>query len=470
MKKILLFLFLLAGSHFAFAQSDYNITIKIKNFPEKSLLLTSYYGDKIRIADTALAQSEGVFVFKGKEHLPGGIYMAVSPKKRKLFEFVINKNQNFTLSTDTANYSMNMKVQNSVENQLFFDYMKFNEKEYRASVDIVNKRSGVKKGSSEYNYYTKQLDSIKKLSEQHREVIMKENPGTFVASVFRAMSELENLSSEKPASEEAFYQLKSKYWKNFALNDPRLFRTPLYDKKVDTYFKFFVPTQPDSVDIAIDNTISKARGCSACVSYLVWKFTMDYQNPKYMGFDKVFVHLVDQYFDKEPIENTTPSILKLLKKRADALRPLLIGKKAPELVLLDTTGNYVGVESLPHRYTLLLFWDYKCGVCKEEMKELVPFYNKYARHYDLAVYGININPDLDEWKNAVRDRKLPWINVNATRSIKGDYTKTYDIHGTPQLFLLDKDKKILAKQFSVNQLKMILDELMKQQSTKGTKK
>ena len=46
-------------------------------------------------------------------------------------------------------------------------------------------------------------------------------------------------------------------------------------------------------------------------------------------------------------------------------------------------------------------------------------------------------------------------------SLKGDFNKLYDIHGTPQLFLLDKDKRIVAKQFSVNQLKMILDEYLR---------
>lgn len=463
MKKILLFLVLLGGSHFALAQSYYDITIKIKNFPGKSLLLTSYYGDKVRIADTALAQSPGVFVFKGKKKLPEGIYMAVSPKKKKLFEFVISKNQHFTLSTDTANYSMNMKVEHSIENQLFFEYMKFNEMQYRASMGIEKKRKALKKGSAEYNHYTKELDSLRSVAELHRTKMIKENPETFVAEVFSSMSELEKLSTEKPKTEKAFYQFKRQYWKNFALNDSRLFRTPLYNKKVDAYFRLFVPMQPDSVDQAIDQIIAKARGCSECMSYLVWKFTMDYQNPKYMGFDKVFVHLVDEYFNKEPIQNTTPSILKLLKKRANSLRPVLIGNKAPQLILLDTTGNYVGFESLPHRFTLLLFWDYKCGVCKQEMKQLVPFYNKYARHYDLAVYAININPDLDNWKKAVKERKLPWINVNGTRSMKGDFTKTYNIHGTPQFFLLDRDKKIIAKQFSVHQLKMILDEFMKQQ-------
>jgi len=134
--------------------------------------------------------------------------------------------------------------------------------------------------------------------------------------------------------------------------------------------------------------------------------------------------------------------------------------------LMDTSGQYIGFRSLHHRFVLLLFWNYKCSVCKMEIAALKPFYKQYAKKYDLEVYAININPDLANWKKAVRDRQLHWINVNGTRSIKGDYTKSYDIHGTPQFFLLNREGDIIAKDFSVNQLKMILDDYMKRYDSK----
>ncbi|MBE0649672.1 MAG: redoxin domain-containing protein [Bacteroidales bacterium] len=466
MKRLLGLTLLIMISGAAIAQKSYQIKIQLNGFKEHSLLLASYYGDKIRLVDTAKAVEPGVFVFTGDKPLTGGIYMTISPEKKKLFEFVINKNQQFALITDTANYALDMKVENSLENQLFFNYLKFSEKQYKESMAIEKKRNEFKKDDKDYKELTSEMDSLKKIASEYRDRLRQEHPKTFVAEIFRAMSETEKAGTENPKTKEAFYQLKDQYWDHFALNDPRMFRTPLYERKINIYFQDFVPMQPDSVDKAIDIVIRKAEPCTECVSFLVWKFTVEYQNPKYMGFDKVFVHMVDQYFDKESIQNTTPSILKLLKKRADELRPLLLGNKAPELVLMDTTGRYVGFESLPNRYTLLLFWDYNCGVCRQEMKELVPFYNKYAKKYDLAIYGININPDLANWKKAVKDRQLHWINVNGTRSIKGDYTKTYNIHGTPQFFLLDKNKRIIAKQFSVSQLKMILDDFTKKSDSK----
>ena len=51
---------------------------------------------------------------------------STNSKKDKLFEFLVNDTQQFNLYTDTVNYVLNMKVNGSPENKLFFDYVKHN--------------------------------------------------------------------------------------------------------------------------------------------------------------------------------------------------------------------------------------------------------------------------------------------------------------------------------------------------------
>lgn len=440
-----------------FAQESYNIQIKIIGSQDTSLLLASYYGNKIRLVDTAFTKTPGNFVFEGKKTLPGGVYMAVSPKKVKLFEFLINKNQHFSLQTDTVNISMHLKAQGSAENTVFFSYLQHSDKIYKRILALRKELVKTKKGSPAYKQLQGNIASLRKENIAKRSELIQSHPGTFVAKLFEAMEEARVPKNSYPANSLYGYRyMRQHFWGHFDLSDPRLLRSPMYDQKLKAYFKQMVPFQPDSVDQAIDKVIAMARPSKECVSYLVWYFTVEYQNPKYMGFDKVFVHMVDQYFSREPIEHTSASILKLLKDRAAAIRPLLIGNIAPELILQDTTGKFVPFYGIRKKFTLLFFWDYKCHICKRQLAELVPMYPKLVKKYNLTVYAININPDLKQWKTAVRNRRLPWINVNGTRSMKGDFTKLYDIHGTPQLFLLDKDKHIIAKQFSVNQLLKVL--------------
>ena len=85
------------------------ITITVTGNNDSTLLLASYYGEKIKLVDTAFSvKKDGNFVFESDEKLPGGIYMAVTPDKKKLFEFIISDDQNFKIITDTADYIRNM--------------------------------------------------------------------------------------------------------------------------------------------------------------------------------------------------------------------------------------------------------------------------------------------------------------------------------------------------------------------------
>lgn len=248
----------------------------------------------------------------------------------------------------------------------------------------------------------------------------------------------------------SFKYYKQHYWDYLDLSDSCLLRTPILMRKVDQYFDQLVVLHPDTVISAIDIIISEARPSQEVVGYLVWYFVSEYQNPEYMGFDKVFVHLVDEYFSKEQILNITPSILSSLQERADKIRPLLLEKEAPNLILVDTVGAYISFSAISNKYTILFFWDYDCGVCTKEIKELRRLYDE--TDFDIEVFAINTNGDLVKWKNALQEKGVPGINVNGTRSVTKDFHDLYDIYGTPVIYLLDKNKRIIAKRITADKI------------------
>ncbi len=457
MKKSLFFiLHLLAIQVFA---QQHQITVKIDGNTDSTMILANYWGDKVRRTETAKAVEPGVFVFEGDKKLPGGIYMLIDQNNDKLFEFVINENQKFTLSTAPYHYTANMKVKGSKENKLFFKYLLFNESVYKAIISLNDSLNNLDPGSKKYQRLSDEKDSLQKVLENYKKDFIRKNEGTFVAKLLKSMEEtpIPETVKNNPDSTMAYRYLKSHYWDNFDLKDSRLLRTPLYSKKVKNYFDRLVVLDVDSVIFEIDKIIALASPNQETVSYLVWYFTSKYQNPKYMGFDKVFVHLVDKYFSQTDIDYTTPSILESLQKRADKLRPLLIGKEAPNLILMDTTGEYRSFLSIPDDFTILLFWDAHCGVCKAEIKKLKKVLAENNK-YDVAVFAVNTNRNLEEWKKVIKERGMDhWINVNGTRSVTPDFHEIYDIDSTPVIYVLDKNKVIIAKKISAENIIKYLD-------------
>ena len=453
MKKTLpILLLLLVLSVGATAQKGHRIRIKIRNYPFPQLLMTAYYGDKVLLIDTADMSPEREFIFAGDSLLPQGIYMAVSPEKHKLFEYIVSDDQQFLLSSDTVDYIREMGVQGSEDNTLFYQFLQLSERLYRENQVNREKLKSLGENTTEYEKLSAQIDSANRVAVDFKLEIINKHPALLTGAIFNATRDV-IIPDEVLASGDSlapYRYMKAHYWDYLDLSDDRLLRTPILARKVDQYFRQMVPNHPDSVIRDIDRVIALSRPSREVTSWLLWHFMSIYQNPEYMGFDVVFIHLVDTYFSKEDVLNMTPSIKNSLEERAEQMRPLILGSPAPDLILIDTAGKYRSFRELSHDYIILFFWDYDCGICKKESKVLKELYAE--KPFDLEIYGICVNSDLELWKQRLVENGFQWVNVNGTRSMTEDFHDLYDTHGTPVIFILDRDYRIIAKNIAADQI------------------
>jgi peroxiredoxin/macrodomain Ter protein organizer (MatP/YcbG family) len=456
-KNILITLTLLLIYCNSFGQEGYEINVKVRGYKDSTMLLTSYFGQKIRLIDTAYAYNNGEFTFRGEKKLPGGIYMAVSANKRKLFEFIVSEDQKFSLETDTIDYVANMSFNGTKNNMVFFDYLLKNEAYFKLNKSLSQQIDSLQNNDKNADKLISKRESINLEAINSKLEVINENSDLFVSSLLNSMRELEipDTIINSADSVQRYVYYRDHFFDYIDLSDSCLLRTPIYMRKVKKYFDQLVVFNPDSVIAAIDIVIKEARPSQEVIGYLVWYFVSEYQNPKYMGFDKVFVHLVDEYFSKEDISNTTESILESLQERADKIRPILIDMPAPQLLLVDTLGTLTSFEKIQNKYTILFFWDSDCGICGKEIVELNKTYSN--SNYDIEVYAINVNGDLEKWKKAIRDKSVPGINVNGTRSATRDFHDLYDIYGTPVIYVLDGEKNIIAKRIGADKLEQFID-------------
>lgn len=81
------------------------------------------------------------------------------------------------------------------------------------------------------------------------------------------------------------------------------------------------------------------------------------------------------------------------------------------------------------------------------MKE---FYDKY-KSKGFEIMAVNIESKREPWIKFIEEHKLNWINVsNADHWY--NLKDTYDVYSTPVVYILDANKKIIAKRIGAEQL------------------
>jgi len=78
----------------------------------------------------------------------------------------------------------------------------------------------------------------------------------------------------------------------------------------------------------------------------------------------------------------------------------------------------------------------------------------------VSTVAISVDSDTTRWKIFVKENQLMnWLNTSELKGWQGVTPKLYNIYATPSLFLLDKERKILAKPVDVAELKSWMDKI-----------
>jgi thiol-disulfide isomerase/thioredoxin len=124
----------------------------------------------------------------------------------------------------------------------------------------------------------------------------------------------------------------------------------------------------------------------------------------------------------------------------------------------------VSLHNIKAKFTIVFFWDPTCSHCKKEVPKLVDFYNREHNKLDLKIFAVCSDTNMAEMKKYIRLNKLNFINVNGPRAYTSNFHDLYDIYSTPVIYLLDENKKILAKRLLTDQLETFINRFLKNES------
>ena len=163
-------------------------------------------------------------------------------------------------------------------------------------------------------------------------------------------------------------------------------------------------------------------------------------------------------------------------KRAQQLQYTLLEHQAVNLFMLDSADRVVELGKVQADYTIVVFWDPECGHCKTEIPQLKLYYDSLkAAGHSVEVYAIYSEFDpLNQnttWKKYIREHKHTWKDVHARTAMDLATAKFYyDVYATPTLYVLDKNKKIIAKRLDPHGLRTVLDRRIEMDKKAGTNK
>lgn len=461
-KLLPLFLLLITSLNlFAQNKEGFSIRGKVHGIKDTTVFLAHYFGyNQQVIKDTAKVDAQGNFHFQGDKTLPEGLYL-VSLPKNKYMDIIIG-NQDFSFETDTMNLITKMKVSGSKENESFFKFqqdmaMKFDDMK---AVELERKMSNSPLASVKIKRIQ---DEISKFQKEW----LESTKGMFVNKLIKASQDPEIPPFGKPlgtkADTTAFYQYqfnyyKEHFWDNVDLTDDRLMRTPFLQKKIERYFDDLTVQASDSIIKSSDIVLSLAKGRDVR-RYVIYKIASTYENPKILGTDGAFVHIAEKYYIGEPALWDTSTVRKM-KERVIVLKPLLVGKTFPDMFLTDTLGTEIKIPKIVADYTVLFIYDPECGHCRESAPKLAKAYEN-LKTKNVKVIAASIDRVPTKWKKFIKEFKLEnmihGIDIHKNpqtgkEEYYTDFKNSFDIYATPVIYVLDKDKKIIAKRLPVEQV------------------
>jgi len=446
-------------------QKGYRFTLFIYGNNDSVMYLGNYYAGATYAFDTAYKTPKGMFVFENKEReLKPGLYFFVNPGGTYV-EFAVygNEKLNFHFDTEEPGWQTNMNVKGSDENKLLFDYHKANRALYREfdSANAATTDSAeLAKIRQRHNF---KLDSVKY-------AFIDKNPNSMLALLMNATRDPEppqkTDNGEKLSDRELWQYFMDHYFDYTKLDDDALIRTPemVFKRRLDRYLDVYLKNAPPETVIEyVDKLIDKAKPSKENFRYLVHTLAQKYLQSNVMSYDAVYVNIVKRYIEPGLCDWMSPSTVDMNVKRADKWDKLLIGKPAPMLIMKDDKGQWQNMYALNNKYTLLVFWSPTCGHCKTIIPELYKRYAKYKNRCDIGTFAILSEPDDEtrpKWHQFIRDHNLQWLNIDGGEA-NIDWHDVYDIETTPQIYLLDKDKKILAKKLNAETFEEVIKILEK---------
>ncbi len=450
MKIYILLIVLICSINTAFPQT---VAIKIKNLDDVKAILSSLEGEKLSTVDSIISDKKGEFHFSLKDKHSG--FYRLSFSKNKSLDFLYD-NEEVEIETEESNIVDSLKVLKSESNKIYYDFVKLN-KAYKAKTELLQLILARYPKDDEYYQTTKaKLNQVQEDYLNFVNATSQTNPKSFIARYVRS-AQFPVVDVEIPFDKQLTF-LKSHALDSVNFYDVDLINSDAFTNKTIEYLTYYrnpqLPLELLEKEFmsAVDSILNKAK-----VNSIVYQHVVEYllDGFKKFGFDNVLNYIVENYVIKDDL-CLDQKLTAALDKRIEQTKKFKIGTTVPNIIIPDLSGSTIELNKIQSEKTLIVFYASWCPHCQTLLPQINELY-KNQKEKKFEVVAISIDTTKTDWLNFVKNNNLDnWINASDLKGWDGKATTDYFIYATPTMFLVDKDKKLIAIPKTIEELKNIL--------------
>lgn len=432
----------------------------IENAEEGIVLLASYHGDQFGVVDS-METTSGFFYFLLPDNAPSGIYRIIYADRtgevrhqNRFVEFIFNK-ENMEIFVASKESGPVPYFESSLENQVYTEFMDYElgyEAELMALYGQLNPEGA---GSEDPDSVLTRYNEIQGERSSYMDSVSLLYPDLYAVKIMNAfrspfvpgeMSHIQRIDT-----------LKQCFFDHAAIDDPDLLSAPVYTFKVIDYLSLYKdktldPAQQEeqfleAVDQIMVHVSHDLELRTFVVEFLLEGFEL-------LDMERVQMHLADHYLD----EACESDIVELVLSRMEGYKLMTTGKQAPDFVLRDVEGKTHQLSRMENNWVLVIFWSSTCEGCRKLMPELQEWYLK-ENTLGMEVVAISIDTSTANFEYLYETLSPPWITAHDPLGWNGKIPSDYHVYATPSLFLLDRQRHIVAKPATYRQFLRALKKL-----------
>ena len=384
-------------------------------------------GTQVYVADTAI--KDGKFTLNLPDNTPQGTYRMVYAVPQEVFYFdvIYNGMEDINLS---FNSESSVTFNTSKENILFGTYFnKINTLEKEMIAFYSN-------GLTDIETYQKILKKYQEVQESY-----EEKSNGLIAQQF-IKSNKPYIPSKYESVENYVKNKKITYFKNLDITNPTLQASGFLTDKFTNYVFTALPLEQlekadteKELKVNVTTVFNHLKETSETytfhILYTIWTQSSG------SGFDAAADFIYSNYLKPSNAAIANKDIITKIeiynRLRIGAVAPEISwknGDKERSLSALEKADNYI-----------LIFWSSTCGHC---LKELPALHKELKKNTAIKVIAVGLEDDTISWD--IETKKLEDFEHAITLGKwESKYAEIFDIHATPTYFILDKNKRIIAK-------------------------